>query len=167
MLKWWWLWQDVSLTHLLTPPTSSHSSPSRTLPWPVHPHYDFGSVGSSRTGPGRFWPHADIPLHPHELLKTPTNCKIASFLLCVHPRTKTELFFLTQGLHCLFFSLLGQIVYPRTGILLFGGAHSELRAVLLHPQLSVKGHSRFWLSHRLFGSFFPCCEGCSLIDSGL
>ena len=35
------------------------------------------------------------------------------------------------------------------------GAHGELRAVLLHPRLTVKGHSRFWLSHRLFGSFFP------------
>ena len=35
------------------------------------------------------------------------------------------------------------------------GAHSELRAVLLHPRLTVKGHSRFWLSHRLIGSFFP------------
>ena len=39
------------------------------------------------------------------------------------------------------------------------GAHSELRAVLLHPRLTVKGHSRFWLSHRLFGSFFPAVRG--------
>ena len=35
------------------------------------------------------------------------------------------------------------------------GAHGELRAVLLHPRLTMKGHSCFWLSHRLFGSFFP------------
>ena len=34
------------------------------------------------------------------------------------------------------------------------GAHREMRAVLLHPRLTVKGHSRFWLSHRLIGSFF-------------
>ena len=33
------------------------------------------------------------------------------------------------------------------------GTHSELRAVLLHPRLSVKGHSRFWLSHKLIGLF--------------
>ena len=33
------------------------------------------------------------------------------------------------------------------------GAHEELRAILLHPRLTVKGHSRFWLSHRLVGSF--------------
>ena len=29
---------------------------------------------------------------------------------------------------------------------------SELRAVLFHPRLAVKGHSRFWLSHRLLVS---------------
>ena len=65
MLKWWWLWQDVSLTHLPTPPMSVHSSPSRTLPWAVlHSHHDFWSVGSpSRTGFSHGWsvhPHAEV-----------------------------------------------------------------------------------------------------------
>ena len=35
------------------------------------------------------------------------------------------------------------------------GTHSEMRDVLLHPHLTVKGHSHFLLSHRLFGSFLP------------
>ena len=64
--------------------------------------------------------------HPRTEKSCPSCC------VCIHGQKK-ELFFLTQGLHCLFISLLGRIVYPRTGILLFGGAHSELRAMLLHP----------------------------------
>ena len=88
-------------------------------------------------------PHADIHLHSTSCW-TPTNCKIASFLLCVHPRTKTELFFLTQGLHCPLFSLLGRIVYPRTGILLFG-----VHIVSWEPCSCI--HDWLWRAIHVFG----------------
>ena len=54
---------------------------------------------------GIFGSHAGFLPLPHELLST-HELQIVSFLLCVHPQKKTELFFLTQGLHCLFLSLL-------------------------------------------------------------
>ena len=58
---------------------------------------------------GVFGSHAGFLPLPHELLST-HELQIASFLLCVHPQKKTEPFFLTQGLHCLFLSLLVRIV---------------------------------------------------------
>ena len=60
--------RTVSLTHFPTPPTSVHSSSSRTLPWPVHSHHDFGSVGSSRTGFGGFFGLTQV------FFLSPTSC---------------------------------------------------------------------------------------------
>ena len=51
LLKWWWLWQAVSLTQLPTPPMAAHSSPSCTLPWSVH---------SLTTILGLLLPHAQV-----------------------------------------------------------------------------------------------------------
>ena len=99
------------------------------------------SVFSSRTGSWRFWSHADIFLGSMSCW-TPTHWNFASSLLSVHPRTKTELFFPTQDLHCLFLSSLGRIASSRIGIFLVSSWNSELRAVRFHPWFPEKIHSR-------------------------
>ena len=60
-----------------------------------HSHHDFGSVGSSRTGIGRFWSQADISLVPRvaEHPRTVNSCPCCCF---VHPQEKLKLFSLTQ-----------------------------------------------------------------------
>ena len=69
LLKWWWLWQSVSLTHLPTPPTTPclpclFYSPHVPVlcahrafsPWPVHySHHDFGLFLLTHRFWGRFW----------------------------------------------------------------------------------------------------------------
>ena len=46
---------------------------------------------SSCTGSWHFWSHADIHLHSTSF-RRPTHRNFTSFLLCVHPREKSELF---------------------------------------------------------------------------
>ena len=65
----------------------------------------------------------------------------------------------------------GRIVPHAQEFSWFSSCCSELRAMLFHPRLAVKGHSHFLavsptigLMHRLFGTFLPCCELCSLIS---
>ena len=118
----------------------------------------FWSVGSSRTGFGRFWSHADFSSSLHELLSThelqicvlPVSGASTGKNGAVFPHAGLPLSVpFIAGLDCLTTHMYSSV----------WGAHSELRAVLLHPRLTVKGHSRFWLSHRLFGSFFLVVRG--------
>ena len=113
----------------------------------------FWSMGSSRTGfGGRFWTHAGFLPLPHELLST------HELQICVLPVVcastgKNGAVFLHAGPPLSVIFLAGSDCLPTRRYSSVWGAHSELRAVLLHPRLSVKGHSCFWLSHRLIGSF--------------
>ena len=97
--------------------------------------------------------HTDFLIPLHELLSThelqirvlPIVCASTDKNGAVFPHAEPPLsvpFF--SGSDCLTTHMYSSV----------WGAHGELRAVLLHPRLAVKGHSRFWLSHRLFGSFF-------------
>ena len=89
-----------------------------------------------------YHPHADIFLPLSTSCWTPTHWNFTSFLLFVHRQEKTELFFLTQDLHCLFLSSLGRIASSRIGIFLVSSWYSELRAVRFHPWFPEKSHSR-------------------------
>ena len=142
MLKRWWLWQAVSLTHLPTPPTSAHSSPSRTLPWSVHSHHNFGLLAPHAQVLGRFWSHAGFLPLPHELLST-HELQIHILPVVCAPTDKNGAIFPHVGppLYVLF--LAGSDCLPTHRYSSVWGAHSELRAVLLHPRLTGKGHSRF------------------------
>ena len=92
MLKWWWLWQAVSLTHFPTPPMSVHSSPSRTHPWSVHSHHDFGFVFLLTH---RFWGVFSLTQTfsgAPRVAEAPTHCNSRPCCCFVHPRAKSELF---------------------------------------------------------------------------
>ena len=152
MLKWWWLWQAFSLTHLPTPPMSVHSSPSRTHPWSVHSHHDFGFVFSSRTGFGAFLVSRRFSSSPPRVAEHPRTA-IRVLPVSGASTGKNGFVFPHAGPPLSVLFLAGSDCLPTHKHSSVWGAHSELRAVLLHPRLTVKGHSRFWLSHRLIGSF--------------
>ena len=139
-------WQGCQLhTHIHTPPTSAYSSPSRTLPgqfthsprfwvcWFLTHRFldEFGLTQEFCSSP--------------RVAEAPTHCNSRPCCCFVHPRAKTELFLFTQGLHCLLFSLLGRIVYPRVGILLFG-LISHVRGVLTVNVLGLLSSPRICVS---------------------
>ena len=100
LLKWWWLWQDVILTHFLTPPMSAHSSPSRTLPWSV---YTLTTILVCWLLTHRLWVILVSRRHLlgfHELLKHPhTVICVLAVVLFIHGQNRS-CFLLTQGLYC-------------------------------------------------------------------
>ena len=150
-------WQGCQLhTHIHTPPTSAHSSPSRTLPGLFTHSLTTILVCWLLTHRfwGRFWSHAGFLPLPHELLST-HELQIHVLPVSGASTGKNGAVFPHAGPPLSVLFLAGSDCLPTHRYSSVWGAHSELRAVLLHPRLTVKGHSRFWLSHRLFGSFFP------------
>ena len=123
-------WQDCQPYPLAHSTHVFHSSPSRTLPWSVHSHHDFGSVGSSRTGFGGGFSLTQTFLGLHELLKHPrTVNRVFAVVLFIH-RQNRIFFLLTQDLYCCAFSRTGDFlpflpsrtgfcrIYPRSSFLL-------------------------------------------------
>ena len=118
----------------------------RILPIAVHPHAQvLGVFGLTQTFIFIFTPR--VAKHPWTAIRVlPVACSSMDKNRAAFPHAGPPLsvpFF--AGSDCL----------PTHWYSSIWGAHGELRAVLLHPWPTVKGHSRFWLSHRLFGSFFP------------
>ena len=61
LLKCWWLWQVVSLTHFATPPTFAILHPHALFPGQfLHSHHDFGLLALTQGFLGRFWSHAGL-----------------------------------------------------------------------------------------------------------
>ena len=132
MLKWWWLWQAVSLTQLPTPPMSAHSSPSHTLPWSVlHSHHDFGLLASHAQALGDFSLTQTFSGAPR-VAEAPTHCNSRPCCCFVHPRAKSELF------------------SPHAGPLLLESSRRKLG--MSFPCIFAVG-CKFFLTHRVFGSF--------------
>ena len=91
---------------------------------------------------GCFWSHASFLPLPHELLST------HELQICVLPVSgastgKTGAVFPHAGPPLSVLFLAGSDCLPTHRYSSVCGAHRELRAVLLHPRLTVKGHSRF------------------------
>ena len=152
MLKWWWLWEAVILTHFPTPPLSVHSSPSHTLPWSVHSTTILVYWILTHRFWGCFWSHTGFLPLPHELLST-HELQIHVLPVVCASTDKNGVVLPHAGPPLSVIFLAGSDCLPTHKHSSVWGAHSELRAVLLHPRLTVKGHSRFWLSHKLIGSF--------------
>ena len=168
MLKWWWLWQAVSLTQFPTPPTLPILLPHALFLGQFTLYHDFWFVGFSCRGSGRFWVSRRFSSSPHELLSTHELQNRVFPVVCASTG-KNGAVFLHAGPPLSVIFLAGSDCLPTRRYSSVWGAHSELRAVILHPRLTVKGHSRFWLSHRLVGSFFPvvvclllCFWGCAI-----
>ena len=79
--------------------------------------------------------------HPHTKISRPPCC------LFTH-RQKGSCFS-SRRTSIVVHSSQGRIVPHAQDFSWFSSWCSELRAVLFHPRLAVKGHSHFWLSHRL------------------
>ena len=146
-----------------------YSSPSCTLPWSVHSLTTiFGLLAPHAQVLGRFWVSRRFSSSPHELLSTHELQNRVFPVVCASTG-KNGAVFLHAGPPLSVIFLAGSDCLPTRRYSSVWGAHSELRAVILHPRLTVKGHSRFWLSHRLVGSFFPvvvclllCFWGCAI-----
>ena len=135
MLKWWWLWQAVSLTHFPTPHMSVHSSPSRTHPWSVHFHHDFGLSSPHAEALGSFGVSRRCS-SSLRVAEAPTHCNSRPCCCFVHPRAKSELF------------------SPHAGPLLLESSCREIGYVF--PVYFAVG-CKFFLTHRGLGRF-PYCE---------
>ena len=134
-------------THVFPFFSLTHSSLVSSL------YHDFWFCFSSRTGfGGVFGSHVGFLPLPHELLST-HELQIRVLPVSGASTGKNGAVFLHAGPPLSVIFLTGSDCLPTHKHSFVWGAHSELRAMLLHPQLTVKGHSRFWLSHRLIGSF--------------
>ena len=131
----------------------AHSSPSRTLPGQFYtlPRFWVCWLLTHRFW-GHFWPHAGFLPLPHELLST-HELQIRILPVSGASTGKNGFVFPHAGPPLSVLFLAGSDCLPTHRYSSVWGAHSELRAVLLHPRLTVRGHSHFWLSHRLIGSF--------------
>lgn len=100
-------WQDCqSFAHLPTPPTSSHSSPSRTLPWSVHSHHDFRLLAPHALALGDFGLTQTFSRAPWVAKHPCTVIRILAVVLFIHGQNQS-CFLLTQGLYCCAFSCRG------------------------------------------------------------
>ena len=149
-------------THVCPFLSLTHSSLVSSL------YHDFWSVGFSCMGSGRFWVSRRFSSSPHELLSTHELQNRVLPVVCASTG-KNGAVFLHAGPPLSVIFLAGSDCLPTRRYSSVWGAHSELRAVIFHPRVTVKGHSRFWLSHRLVGSFFPvvvclllCFWGCAI-----
>ena len=141
---WWWVWQDCqSFAHMPTPPTFSILLPHALFPgqFTLSPRFCFWILLTHRFW-GVFGSHAGFLPLPHELLSThelqirvlPVVCASTDKNGAVFPHAGPPLSVpFLAGSDCLTTHRYSSV----------WGAHGELRAVLLHPRLTVKGHSRF------------------------
>ena len=86
-------WQGRQLhTHIHTPPTVVHSSPSCTLPWSVYTlTTQFGLLASHAQALGDFSLTQTFSGAPR-VAEAPTHCNSRPCCCFVHPREKSELF---------------------------------------------------------------------------
>ena len=154
MLKWWWLWQVFSLTQLHTPPTLSILLPHALIPGQFTLTTILVLFSPHAQVLGRFWSHAGFLPLPHELLST-HELQIHVLPVSGASTGKNGFVFPHAGPPLSVLFLTGSDCLPTHKHSSVWGAHSELRAVLLHPRLTVKGHLRFWLSHRFIWVVFP------------
>ena len=121
---------------VLFPPSHSthvfHSSPSRTHPWSVHSHHDFGFVFSSRTGFGAFLVSRRFSSSPPRVAEHPRTANCVLPVVCAST-DKNGAVFPHAGPPLSVLFLAGSDCLPTHKHSSIWGAHSELRAVLLHP----------------------------------
>ena len=91
MLKWWWLWRTVSLTHLPTPPTFTILLPHALLPSQFSLSPRFGLLASHAQALGDFSLTQTLSGAPR-VAEAPTHCNSRPCCCFVHPREKSELF---------------------------------------------------------------------------
>ena len=148
-------WQDCqSFSHLPTPPTFTILLPHALIPGQFTLTTILVCWLLTHRFWGHFWSHAGFLPLPHELLST-HKLQIRVLSAVCASTDKNGVVFTHSGPPLSVPFLAGSDCLTTHMYSSVWGAHSELRAVLLHPCLTVKVHSRFWLSHRLFGSFFP------------